>query len=96
MKEKTMNMLDKMIIGTALALGLGCGSYRSKNITLPESCAEVVSIERSILHDNFNYEYDVSCKETDGGYGLYLCNYDHSRKEYFCISYIKFELKEKK
>ncbi len=92
-----MKTLTKIIMGTAFALGLGCSrDYRSgksiESIALPESCAEVVSIERSNLHNDGHYNYDLSCKETDGKYRLHRCDYvGPKRGGYSCRPDVVFE-----
>ena len=95
-----MKTLTKIMMGTALALGLGCIpdsliSKRIESIELPRSCAEVASIERSALHQSWQYNYDVSCKEIDGKYRLYTCEYNSSRKkENSCKPEMTFEHQE--
>lgn len=91
-----MKTLDKIIVGTALALGLGCSSGRRiESIALPEGCAEVISMERSGLTVSGRYTYYVGCKEKDGKYVFHVCNYDNSRKEYSCRSDMIFKHTEK-
>lgn len=94
-----MKTLNRLVVGTALALGLGCyrpTGGRVESVVLPESCAEVVSIERSALHTRGHYAYDVSCREGEGKYRLYVCEhanpYDPSIKAYSCRPDMKFEL----
>lgn len=93
-----MKTLNRLIVGTALALGVGCGGIpavdrptKSIVVALPESCAEVVSMERSALHSRvYGYGYYVGCKNTDGKYGLYVC--DSDGRKYSCNLDAKFEL----
>lgn len=97
-----MKTLHKIVVGTALALGWGCSRPSGglvESVALPESCAEVVSIERSALHMRGHYAYDVSCEEGKGKYRLYVCEhvnpFDPSVKAYSCRPDMKFELTEK-
>ncbi len=97
MKMKTLN---RLVVGTALALGVGCGGVpavdkpmKSTVESLPESCAEVVSMDRSALRSRvYGYGYYVGCKDTDGDYRLYVC--DSDGRKYSCNLDAKFEQME--
>lgn len=92
-----MKTFNRLILGTALALGVGCGGIpavdgpmKSIVVALPESCAEVVSMERSALHSRaYGYGYYVGCKDTERDYRLYVCESDG--RKYSCNLDAKFE-----
>ena len=88
-----MKTLDKIILGLALVWELGgCGEAKKVEdkkdeveqvyvlpdaYTLPETCAEVVSMGIAGRWANVNY---VSCKETDGKYGVYVFHAKYEKR----------------
>jgi len=96
MAQEKMKTLNTLIVGTVLALGAGCSPLeRVEKVALPESCVEVVNIVRNIRHLNGVHNYDVNCKDREGKYQSYICDYhvvtNLSKMVYSCRPNMTFE-----